>query len=401
MPIRITGLGHAGDGITEDGRFAPFTVPGDLVTLDAQDRLVEVVAASPDRVEPPCPHFGHCGGCALQHLKVPVYTAFKRDLVHRTLAQRGFSGIEVAEVHSVPPYTRRRVVLHAHKQGGQTRLGFHARGSHTIVDLSACVIMKPALFSCAAGLKPYLNQWLRENERIALHLTLADNGIALHLSWKHARAPAMIANLAKIAAYLDIIRMTEGDEILLEREAPQLRFGKADVRLPADPFLQPAREGEAILLSHIRNGVRGAKTIADLFCGLGTFSLPLAERHKVLAFDSDPAMVAALLTAARGTQGLKPVTAERRDLFRRPLLGPEIAQCDAIVLDPPRAGAAAQVAQIAESRLARLVYVSCNPASFARDARTLADRGFRIGTVFPVDQFLWSAELELAAVFTR
>ena len=401
MPIRITGLGHAGDGITEDGRFAPFTVPGDLVTLDAQDRLVEVVAASPDRVEPPCPHFGHCGGCALQHLKVPVYTAFKRDLVHRTLAQRGFSGIEVAEVHSVPPYTRRRVVLHAHKQGGQTRLGFHARGSHTIVDLSACVIMKPALFSCAAGLKPYLNQWLRENERIALHLTLADNGIALHLSWKHARAPAMIANLAKIAAYLDIIRMTEGDEILLEREAPQLRFGKADVRLPADPFLQPAREGEAILLSHIRNGVRGAKTIADLFCGLGTFSLPLAERHKVLAFDSDPAMVAVPLTAARGTQGLKPVTAERRDLFRRPLLGPEIAQCDAIVLDPPRAGAAAQVAQIAESRLARLVYVSCNPASFARDARTLADRGFRIGTVFPVDQFLWSAELELAAVFTR
>lgn len=378
----------------------PYTAPGDLVRVE-DGKLVEVVEPSPHRVSPLCRHFGVCGGCALQHLDDETYRNFKRDLVVQTLAQRGIENVAIDAPVVVAPQTRRRAALKARKQNGETKIGFHARQSHAVVDMHECHVLTPELFAAVGKLRVLMHAILRDGEQAELHLTEADNGFDLSLKMKRANTPAVTAQIAQRAAQIGLIRVTAGGEPIAEFEAPRLKIASADVRLPPEPFLQSTAESERFLQNYVTANIGKAKSVADLFCGIGTFALPLAALAKVRALDSDAAMVAALTAAARGAKGLKPLTAERRDLFRRPLMATELDVFDAVVLDPPHAGAAAQAEQIAKSNVARLVYVSCNPASFARDARTLIDGGFRLAAITPVDQFLWSAQLELAARFER
>lgn len=372
-----------------------------MVRADDNGQLLEVVKAGPHRVLPVCRHFGVCGGCALQHLDDKTYRDFKRDQVARALSQRGIANAAIEAPVSVAPKTRRRAALKARKQDGEIHLGFNARASHVVVDLHECHVLTPELFALAGKLRPLMHMILKEAQEASLHITEADNGFDLLLQMTRAVTPALTSYFAKYADRLGLIRVTAGAEPVVEFEAPRLRIANHVVHPPPDAFLQPTRESEKFLQSYACAHLQGAKSIADLFCGIGTFALALVGRSKVRAFDSGTGMIAALAAAARGAKGLKPIVAERRDLFRRPLIAGELHAFDAVVLDPPRAGAAMQVAEIAKSKVARVVYVSCNPASFARDAKVLLDGGFRLGSVTPLDQFLWSSQLEVAAVFEK
>lgn len=302
---------------------------------------------------------------------------------------------------SVPPRSRRRATLKVQKAAGETLLGFHAVRSHRLVDVVECHVLTPGLFALAGQLRRLMGELLHEGEGADLYVVEADNGYDLSISWKRHVTPQLISRIADFASGLRLIRVTAGTQLLYQSGEPELRLGRASVKLSPKAFLQPTREGEAVLQARVREAAGRAKKIADLFCGCGTFALPLAERAQVHAVDSDGAMLDALTAAARGTPGIKPVIGETRDLFRHPLGARELARFDAVVLDPPRAGAMAQVQQLTQSQLARIAYVSCDAASFARDARVLLDGGFRLDWLLGVDQFLWSAHIELAAAFSR
>jgi 23S rRNA (uracil1939-C5)-methyltransferase len=348
-----------------------------------------------------CTHFGICGGCAFQDMPDDTYRAMKRAEIERALAQNGLAGAEIADIVESAPNTRRRATFKAAKANGKTELGFHAAKSHVIVDLTECRVMTPALTALMPGLREMMGALLHEGEKTELSVTETDTGFDVVLRWKRLETPKLTAELARWGAKLNLARVTGNGEILFEQRTPQVRFGKASVKLPADAFLQPTRDGEAALQSRVLAAVKGAKAVADLFAGCGTFSLPLAEHARVLAVEQEGAMLSALAAAARATQGLKPIAVEKRDLFKRPLAGMELAKVDAVVLDPPRAGAAAQAKALAASKIARIAYVSCNALTFARDAKLLVDGGYRMGPIVPVDQFLWSSHIELVTVFER
>lgn len=346
-----------------------------------------------------CAHFGVCGGCISQDVPDTDYRAAKRGLVAEALAGARLDGSLVEEVVSVAPATRRRAVFKLAKHDGVARIGFHAARSHFIVDMRECFVLTPALFRLAQELRVLLGGILAEQESAELHVTEADNGLDIAIAWKRRVSPALTALFARAAP--DLIRVTGNGETILERETPIVRLGKARVKIPPRAFLQASREGEAALQARTVAALAGAKSIVDLFAGLGTFTFPLAEKARVHAVEQEAPALAALAAAARATPGLKPVTSEKRDLFKRPLSATELSRHDAALLDPPRAGAAAQVKEIVASRLGRVVYVSCDARSFARDARTLADAGFRPGPVTPIDQFLWSSHIELVGTFSR
>ncbi len=333
-----------------------------------------------------CVHFGVCGGCTLQDLPQDAYRALKRETIVRTLARQGLGGADVADVVSVPPATRRRAVFKIARQDGNTSVGFRALKSHAIVDMQQCFVLTPRLVRLASRLRRLMQGILADGQHAEAHVSEADNGIDIAFRASVQLKPALTRAFAEAATDMDVIRVLWNGALAFENAVPRVRFGMADVDLPPQSFLQPVRAGEETLLAHVRDAVKGARSIADLFSGCGTISLPLAERARVHAVEKDAAMLAALLAAARKTPGLKPVTGAARDLFKVPL---------------KRAGAHAQVAQLARSKVARVAYVSCGVASFSRDARVLVDGGYRMGTVTPVDQFLWSEHIELVAGFTR
>jgi 23S rRNA (uracil1939-C5)-methyltransferase len=287
------------------------------------------------------------------------------------------------------------------KKNGTTELGFHALKSHSIVDMRECLVLSPALMRLAPHLRALMSTLLSNGQHAEAHVTQSDNGIDIGFRASMQLKPSLIAALAKSAPEMDVIRILWNGGLAFESAAPVVRFGKAQVKLPAEAFLQPTRDGEAALVSRVLDATVGAKTIADLFCGCGTFSFPLAERATVHAVEKDDAMLKAVTTAARATPGLKPVAVAKRDLFKIPLNPAELNRFDAVTIDPPRAGAQAQFVQLAKSRVARIAYVSCDAGSFARDARLLVDGGYRMGTVTPVDQFPWSEHIELVAAFAR
>jgi len=397
--VRIDQLGHAGDGVTADGLFAPFTVPGDVVRImrdGPRARVEELVQAGPGRVAPPCSHFGTCGGCALQHVKRESYLAWKRNLVETALRQRGFNDVAVDPVIAVPPGTRRRASLKAKHSGGGVQLGFYKRDSHSIVDVRECPIQVPQLQRLLAPLRAQLARLLNEGEAAELHLTALD-GVDLSLKLKRPRDADLLSALAKFASALKLARLTWNGELVVQKEAPTLHIGMFQVMLPPEAFLQPTVEGENILQMLVAEGVAEAKRVADLFAGCGTFALALGETREVHAVESDAAMIAALAAASRGAR----ITTEVRDLFARPLLPAELERFDAVVIDPPRPGAKAQAEMLAVARVPCVVYVSCNPASFARDARILAGSGYTLARVQPIDQFVWSAHTELVGFFGR
>jgi 23S rRNA (uracil1939-C5)-methyltransferase len=348
-----------------------------------------------------CQHFGLCGGCSYQELPADAYRELKRGMVVDALAQAGLANTAVSDPIEVPPNTRRRAVFKIAKRAGAVQVGFHAAQSHAIVDMRECLVLTPKLFALTAHLREIMGTVLSDGDNSEVHATDTDTGIDMAIRWPRKQKPETTLQFARWAQGKGIARVTANGDIITEQATPSVRFGKAKVALPLESFLQPTREGEAALLAKVREALGNAKSIADFFAGCGTFSLPLAENAKIHAVEQDKPALAALAEAARNTQGLKPVTTEARDLFKIPVSGDELKPFDAALLDPPRAGAQAQVAALAVSKIKRIAYVSCNAASFARDARVLADAGFKMSAVTPVDQFLWSSHIELVAGFRR
>lgn len=348
-----------------------------------------------------CAHFGVCGGCSLQDLPPDGYRKHKRDAVLAALARAGLPDLPVEQPFLVPERSRRRAVFKFGKQAGKVVVGFHAARSHAIVDMHECRVLTPALLALAGDLRHAMASILPEGEKGEVHAAETETGLDLAFRAPGKPTPALTASLAKGFSGRGVARIVFNGEMLFEQNAPAVRLGDAVVALPPHSFLQASRDGEALLVDRVRAFLEGAKAIADLFAGLGTFSLPLARRARVHAVEQDREALAALADAARKTKGLKPLTTERRDLFKLPLTPLELNRFDAAVLDPPRAGAEKQVRALAASKLTRVAYVSCDAASFARDAAILVEAGFRTGKILPVDQFLYSEHIELAGSFMR
>jgi 23S rRNA (uracil1939-C5)-methyltransferase len=407
--VEIKSLGAQGDGVAVDAAgggalYVPYTLPGERVrVLRRGDRgqLQEVLRPAPERVAPVCPHFGVCGGCALQHASEKFTALWKRDMVAAALAARGISGIAIRPTITAPPESRRRIAAAARRTRKGVLIGFHAPAATDIVPIETCPVAEPALIAVLPRLEELVGLAASRKGEVRLTLTLTSGGVDLAVSdAKEIDGPAR-ALLAGVAARAGIARLGwNGDEVATIR-SPEVAMGRARVVPPPGGFLQPTREGEAALLGAVREAVGGAKRIADLFCGTGTFTLQMAEQAEVHAVEGEAAALAALDAAWRAAPGLKRVTCERRDLAHRPLLAAEFKGIEAVVIDPPRAGARAQAEQLARAEVPRISAVSCNPATFARDARVLIDGGYRLDWVQPVDQFRWSPHVELVAAFRR
>jgi len=348
-----------------------------------------------------CRHFGTCGGCTFQDMPPEAYLRMKREQVGRALAAHGLGEVTVDLPAEVLPRTRRRASLKAAKHDGETKIGFHAARSHRIVDMRECRVLLPALADLISPLRDVLTLLLRDDEEAELLLTETDEGADIGFRFPRAPDARRVSALALWAGKQRVARISVNGETAFQFGTPSVRLGRAQVGLPSGSFLQPTREGEQFLQAAVCDGTKGASRIVDLFAGCGTLALALASRARVHAVDSDADGLAALFAAAQRTQKLKPVTVETRDLFKRPFSVKEIEGFEAAVLDPPRAGAMSQAKELAASGLVSIVYVSCNPESFARDAAILSGGGFRIGRVQPVDQFLWSSHIELVAFLSR
>ncbi|TFU06379.1 class I SAM-dependent RNA methyltransferase [Polymorphobacter arshaanensis] len=394
--VRIAGRG---DGATADGHYYRATVTGDRIRVS--DGKVEV-DPGPNHATPPCRHFPDCGGCAMQHVSDTYYADWALERLRRALI--GVEIGEIAPLHLSPSFSRRRAALRAVRRGKALTLGFNADSSHSLIDLHECHVLVPELFTLLAPLRALLSQALGEGQGAGISLTLSDSGVDVLLANVAAQTLKQIERLTNFAARHNLARLSvegpAGVETIAEAQPPVLRFGGVPVVLPPAPFLQATRDGESALTAAVLAGVGNAPRVADLFCGLGTFALPLAaNRRRVLAADNAGPAIAALTTAARGAGLL--LLPETRDLFRRPMDVEELKRFDAVVFDPPRAGATSQAVQLAKSNVPRVVAVSCNPVSFAADARTLVAGGYRLRKLTPVAQFRWSPHLELVAVFDR
>lgn len=407
--ITIDHVGHRGDGVaTAHGRtiYVPYTLPGETIELDPagdpeRPRLLRIVEPSAQRIAPFCDYFGRCGGCAIQHWQEDVYRAWKRGIVVDTLAQAGIA-CEVTEIVDAHGLGRRRVTVHARRgSDGELRTGFAAAGSHAIVAITDCPILDPALRGALDAARAVAEVLKPVNKPLDIQITAADNGLDIDVRGSGPVPTATIAALSRIAEKHRLVRLTRHGELVLMRSPPVVTIGTAQVTLPPGSFLQATAAGEATLAALVQERCKRAKHIADLFCGVGPFALRLATMARVTAFDSDAGAVTSLAKAATLTKGLKPLKAEARDLFRRPLVVQELRDYDTVVFDPPRQGAQAQVTQLAASKVATVVAVSCNVATFARDAKTLIDGGYRIEGVTPVDQFRHTPHVELVARFTR
>jgi len=408
----IERVGGQGDGLalTEAGRrvFAPLTLPGEVIDGSVAGERVEaiqVLEASPERVSPPCPHFGACGGCALQHWATAPYTAWKTELIRDALARERLE-TDILPGFTVAPGTRRRVALHARKRGREVVLGFKARRSWAVEAISTCVIADPRIVAALPALKILAAPFFEHPKSApTLHVTITATGLDVDVTGVEARGGGLSADArvraSEAAAVGDFARVTLAGEMLYQARLPMVRFGPAVVALPAGGFLQASADAERVMAAAVIGAVDGAARVADLFCGAGTFTFPLAERSGVLALDASREAIAALASGRAATPGLKAIEAEARDLYRRPLLTVEMKRLDAVVFDPPRAGALDQAREIAASSVPLCVGVSCNPQTFARDAAVLIAGGFRLESVLPVDQFLWSAHVELVGLFRR
>jgi 23S rRNA (uracil1939-C5)-methyltransferase len=406
--LAIVRLGHRGDGIADgaDGPiYVPYTLPGETIEGEPwpghPDRrhLVRVDAPSPERIAPICPHFGTCGGCALQHWETTRYRAWKRDLLVTALSQAGIE-TQVDDLIDAHGEGRRRAVLHARSSAKDIlQVGFTAVSTHHIVPIDRCPILAPGLAGAIAAAWA-IAETLGGAKPLDIQATATDDGLDIDVRGSGPLHPAQSVALARLADSRRLARLTRHGELVARRAQPTVRMGRAAVPLPPGAFLQATAVGEETLARLVADHVGDAKTVADLFCGVGPFALRLAARAKVTAADSDEAAVAALREAAKAS-GLKPIAAERRDLFRRPMLAQELARLDAVVFDPPRQGAEAQARALAASKVPVIVAVSCNPATFARDAKILLDGGYRLTAVTPVDQFRYSAHVEIVARLVR
>jgi 23S rRNA (uracil1939-C5)-methyltransferase len=408
--LLIDRLGQHGDGIAEgsDGPiYIPGALPGETVVVDAvpghpdRRRLVTVQQSSAQRIEPICRHFGVCGGCAMQHLAEQSYRNWKRDLVVTALSQAGIDAT-VAPLIDAHGEGRRRVVFHARRGAHDVlQVGFSAARAHHIVPIDRCPILAKSLDSAlnaAWAIAEILNS---ARKALDIQFTATEQGLDVDIRGSGALTAPTMAALAGVAQRYGFARLTRHGELIAQMRTPALRMGSATVPLPPGAFLQATADGEAVLSRLVLDCCSAADRIADLFAGVGTFALRLAGHARVAAFDENEAAIVALARAASGAAGLKPVHAERRDLFKAPLNAAELNRFDAVVFDPPRQGAQLQSREIAASRVATVVAVSCNPGTFARDIRHLIDGGYRLLSVIPVDQFRYSAHVEIVAHLQR
>ncbi len=402
--VTIETLGHRGDGIVRGAAgplYVPFTLPGERVLIERNGeraRIVEMLTSSPDRVAPVCRHFGHCGGCALQMLSLEGTRKLKRDFVIAALAQQGLIP-EVAKTIGVSPASRRRAVLTALRVGQRLVLGYHERLSHQLVDIEECPVLAPAIFGRLAALRDLLFSLLPQRKPVRLTALATSGGLDVSLDGTAASDPSFSVRLAEAAKAAGVARLSIGGEPILTLAEPALEISGVKLVPPPGAFVQASAEAEAAMAGLVVEHLRGAKRVADLFAGIGTFTLALARHAAVQAVENNAAALDALSLAVRRAANLKPVTTERRDLDAHPSSPQELEKYDGIVFDPPRNGAKAQANALAASKVPLVAAVSCNPATFARDARILTDGGYKIERIVPVDQFVYSAETEVVGLF--
>jgi len=408
--LTIARLGRRGDGIadTPDGPvFVPFALPGETVEAEAwpghPDRRlpIRIEHASAERIAPVCPHFGTCGGCALQHWTAARYRDWKRGLVMEALSQAGLDA-PVDDLIDAHGEGRRRMVLHARRgQRDVLTVGFSAPRAHHIIAIDRCPILAPALGGALAAAWAIAETIATMRKPLDIQITATENGLDVDLRGSGPLTTAATTALARVAAQHKLARLTRHGEIVAQQAPPTVTMGRARVALPPGAFLQATAAGETALAALVGEHCGEAGSVADLFAGVGPFTLRLAERARITAADSDKEAIAALKRAAEITPGLKPITVEARDLFRRPLAANELKPFDCVVFDPPRQGAEAQAHSLAASAVPVVVAVSCSPATLARDARILADGGYRLTRVTPIDQFLYSPHVEIVARLER
>ena len=406
----IDRLAHRGDGVADTPAgplFIPYTLPGETVEVESvpghPDRrhLLRVETASPERIEAFCSHFGICGGCAIQHWTPALYREWKRGLVVEALSHAGL-GAPVDELIDAHGDGRRRATFHA-RLGlrGVIEVGFAALRAHHIVGIDRCPVLARSLDGAIAAAWAIAEALEPQKKPLDIQATATGDGIDMDVRGSGPLNSVRTGVMARLAATHKLARLTRHSELIAQRAMPTVTMGRARVTLPPGAFLQATEAGEHVLAHLVDGHVGQAKIAADLFCGLGPFALRLAERIRIRAFDADAEAIASLKQAANTTSGLKPIEAEARDLFRRPLFASELKRVDALVFDPPRQGAEAQARELAKSAVPIVVAVSCNPATFARDVRLLVDGGYRLTAVTPVDQFRHSAHVEIVAKLER
>ena len=404
--LLIRRIGAQGDGVADlEGQsiFVPFTLPGERIEAEISGdraRLQRVLAPSAERAAPVCVHFGKCGGCTAQHMAPDTYAEWKRNLVADAFRARGLD----PKVESLQRTAgkRRRAVTKAVRTPEGVALGFYEASSHDLVAITECPVLEPKIVAALPAIGNLIAPLLSKRGEARVAITLTKAGLDVEISGTERQlTPEVRTTLATKASDMKLARFSVGGETVVATLPAFLTFGTADVVLPPGVFVQAVEEAEADIARRVVSAVGKAKAVADLFCGLGAFTFPLAERSRVSAFDGDKAAIAALSAAVKKTSGLKPITATLRDLFRDPLSPLELNEHDAVVFDPPRAGAEAQSQRLARSKVKTIVAVSCNPATLARDTRHLVDGGYRIESVTPIDQFLYSAHVEVVAVFRR
>jgi 23S rRNA (uracil1939-C5)-methyltransferase len=402
--IVIERLGAKGDGIvrTPSGeRYVAGGLPGERWVLsDAGEP--HRVSDSPDRVAPPCPHFSTCGGCMAQHMSERLYFDWKHQIVADAFQHRGIKA-DIEPVRRMPLRSRRRAFLGVERRGHDVMIGFREEGQHSLVDISDCLLLDPSIVAAFPHLKAMARIAMPGNASGRLIVSRLDTGLDISFDNGHKMLkPEERTALAQLAETARVAHLSVAGDAIVVRAEPRITIGGAEVDIPPSLFLQAIPEAERVMTSLVLESLpRKAKRVADLFSGLGTFTFPLARRAQVSAFDSDRRAIAVLEAAFRRTTGLKPIEARFRDLFREPLSPKELEAFDAVILDPPRAGAAEQSERLARSKVPVVIAVSCSPATLARDARTLIDAGFRMGPVTPIDQFIYSPHIEAVTVFSR
>ena len=403
MIVTIDRLGHLGHGIAPGPIYVPGTLPGEVVegTPDG-DRLLDprIVTPSTSRIKPPCRHARACGGCQLQHASEAFVAQWKQEVVKNALAAQGLTADFLPLVTS-PPRSRRRATLSARRTKGGVLLGFHARASDTIAEIPDCQLLHPGILAAFPGLQALVMAGGSRTAELALQVTLTRGGPDVVVTGGKPLDAALRLDLARLVETHAFSRLTWDGETVALRDRPALTMGNATVVPPAGAFLQATQEGEAALLSAVKRALGPQKRVVDLFSGVGTFTLPLAQEMEVHAVEGDAAMTKALDLAARNAPNLHRISTETRDLFRRPLEPDELKPFSAAVIDPPRAGAEAQTTTLAASKIPVIAAVSCNPVTFARDAKALLEAGYRLDWVQVVDQFRWSTHIELVARLTH
>jgi len=403
----IETLGSRGDGIAHGDDapiYIPFTLPGERVRAKIQDgrgEMLELLEASNDRCKPLCGHFGKCGGCSLQHLDSATYLDWKREQVRGAFLSRGLD-VPIEPVIPAKPGTRRRAVLAARRIRSGVLLGFSRRLTHQIVNLQECPVLRDRIVKALPDLREMLGVLLTRKGEARVTILDAENGLDVSIEGaREVSDPDLLMALADISARLDLARLTIDGETLATRRQPVVKFGGVMAMPPPGAFIQATSEAENVLVTCVLSACKGAPHVADLFCGSGTFALPLALHSEVLAVEMEEDALGAIDTAVRQAHGLKPLKTERRDLFHEPLTAMELDVFDAVVFDPPKAGARAQSTELAQSSVHKVIAVSCNPATLARDIRILIDGGYKLTKVTPVDQFLFSEHIEVVAVLER